>query len=261
MNAIRFIAIAGCLAVSCGASVVAAEDDTRFELSAGMEYTTGDYGTDVDIEDLYVPITATLDFRKVAVHLTVPYLSVRAPEGTIIIGPGGEPIPGPGEMTTNSGLGDIVGSVTVFDVVRSRRLGLALDLTGSVKLPTADETKSLGTGETDYSLRADLLKFVDQLTLIGSAGYKVRGDPAGIDYDNVLTWSAGGSYKFSDQLKAGLFFDYRESSIAGNDPIRELSAFMSRRINGDWRLQVFALTGFTDSGPQWGAGFRVKRTM
>jgi len=261
MNKLRFILLTGCFTAWCGAAAVAAEDDTRFALSAGVEYTTGDYGTEVDIEDLYVPITATLDLRRVAFRLTVPYLSVRAPEGTIIEGPGGEPIPGTGALTTNSGLGDVVGSVTVFDVVRSRRLGIALDLTGSVKFATADETKSLGTGETDFAVRADLLKFVDRLTLIGSAGYKFRGDPAGVDYNDILTLSAGGSYKVSDQFKAGLFLDYRESSISGRDSVRELSGFMSRKINDDWRLQVFVLAGFTDSSPQWGAGLQIKRTM
>lgn len=261
MNAFRSIAIAGCVAALCGASAAVADQDPEFALSAGLEYMTGDYGTDVDIEDVYVPITATLDFRRVAFRLTVPYLSVRAPEGTIIIGPGGEPIPGPGEMTTNSGLGDIVGSVTVFDVIYSRRLGFALDLTGSVKFPTADETRSLGTGETDFAVRGDLLKFIDRLTLIGSAGYKFRGDPQGIDYKDVLMLSIGGSYKVSEQTKTGMFFDYRESSIAGNDSIRELSGFISRRIDTDWRFQAFLLTGFTDSGPQFGAGIQVKRTM
>ena len=101
-----------------------------------------------------------------ALRLTVPYLNVRAPEGTIITGPGGEPIPGEGPMTTNSGIGDVIAGITLYDVLSNRRLGFAMDLSAKVKLGTADETKGLGTGENDYTVQANFLKFLDKITLI-----------------------------------------------------------------------------------------------
>ena len=46
------------------AGIAAAEqDDPRFSISTGAEYTTGTYGGDADIEDFYVPLKATMDFR------------------------------------------------------------------------------------------------------------------------------------------------------------------------------------------------------
>ena len=190
----------------------------------------------------------------------MPYLSVDAPEGTIF-NSGGEPLPGSGAMTTESGLGDVIGSVTFFDVINSQRLGLAMDLTGKVKFATAYEDKGLGTGENDYTVQADFYKFVDQFTWLGSVGYKFRGDPAGIDLDNVLIASLGGTYKFTPEVNAGLFINYRESAISGSDSIQELSVFVSRRLSEDWRIQVYALTGFTDSSPDWGAGLQIKRIL
>ena len=136
-----------------------------------------------------------------------------------------------------------------------------MDLTGKVKFATADENKGLGTGESDYSVQADLYKFMGDFTLLGSLGYKYRGDPTGIDLDNVLMASAGGTYRFSPDVKGGLIFDYRESAISGSDSIQELTGFVSRRIAESWRLQVFVLTGFTDSSPDWGGGFQIKRVM
>lgn len=257
---IQIVPLLGCLIMLQSATSVAQDNDSRFTLSIGTEFTSGNYGGDVDIEDTYIPLTAMFDYGNVAFRLTVPYLSVDAPEGTIFDS-GGEPLPGFGAMTTESGLGDVVGSVTLFDVINSQRLGLTMDLTGKVKFGTADEEKGLGTGENDYTVQADFYKFVDEFTWLGSVGYKFRGDPTGIDLDDVLMASLGGSYKFTPDVHSGFVFDYRESAISGSDSIQELSGFVSRRLSEDWRVQVYALTGFTDSSPDWGAGLQIKRIL
>ena len=258
MKPVHLAPLLGCLIMLQGVTSAAEDSDPVFTLATGIDFTSGTYGGDVDIEDTYVPLTATADYRRFALRLTVPYLSVTAPEGTVF-DPGGEPLPGSGALTTESGLGDIIGSVTFYDVINSERLGLAMDLTGKVKIATADEDKGLGTGENDYSAQADIYKFIDDFTLLGSVGYKFRGDPAGLDLNDVFTASLGGIYKFTSDVKGGLFFDYRESSISGSDSVQELSAFVSRRVGVNWRLQVYGLTGFTDSSPDWGAGIQIKR--
>lgn len=256
---VQTMALIGCLIMLQGVTA-AEENDPKFTLSTGVDYASGTYGGDVDIEDVYVPLTATVDYGRVAFRLTVPYLSVKAPEGTIF-DPDGEPLPGSGALITESGLGDIIGSITIYDVIDNSQLGLVMDLTGKVKFGTADENRGLGTGESDYSVQADLYKFIGDFTLLGSLGFKYRGDPNGIDLDNVLMGSAGGIYKFSPDVKGGLIFDYRESAISGSDSIQELTGFVSRRLAEDWKLQLFVLTGFTDSSPDWGGGFQIKRVM
>lgn len=250
----------GCLLLLGSVAAAAQDDAPRFSISAGAEYTTGAYGGDADIEDFYVPIKATVDFRRLSLRLTVPYLSVRAPEGTVITGPGGEPIPGTGDIVTNSGIGDVIGSVTLYDVIHDRRHGFAMDLTGKVKFGTADVDKGLGTGETDFTVQADFLKFFDRITWIGSIGYKFRGQPPNTELDDAVLASAGGIYKLTRDTRTGLFFDYRESSI-GADPTQELSVFLSSRLSADWRFQVFVFKGFTDSGADWGGGLQVKRLL
>ena len=230
-----------------GVTASAQDNNPTFTLSTGVDFASGSYGGDVDIEDTYVPLTATADYGRVAFRLTVPYLSVSAP--------------GSGALVTESGLGDIIGSVTFYDVVSSQSLGIAMDITGKVKFATADENKGLGSGENDYSVHADVYKFIDNFTLLSSIGYKFRGDPAGLDLDDVFMASLGGTYKFTADVKGGLFFDYRESSISGSDSVQELSAFVSRRVSENWRLQVYGLTGFTDSSPDWGGGLQIKRIM
>lgn len=260
MKPVHIVPLLGCVIMLQGVTATAQDSDPKFTLSTGVDFTSGTYGGDVDIQDTYIPLTATVDYGRVAFRLTVPYLSVEAPEGTIF-DPGGEPLPGSGALTTESGLGDIIGSVTFFDVINSQQLGLAMDLTGKVKFATADEDKGLGTGESDYSVQADFYKFVDDFTLLSSVGYKFRGDPTGLDLNDVFMASLGATYKFTPDVNGGLFFDYRESSISGSDSIQELSAFVSRRVSENWRLQVYGLTGFTDSSPDWGGGLQIKRTL
>jgi hypothetical protein len=257
---IQWASVLGCAALLHNVTASADDNDLRFSLSAGVDITSGTYGGDVDIEDTYIPLTAAIDYGRITYRLTVPYLSVSAPEGTIF-DPGGEPLPGTGALITESGLGDVIGSVTIYDVISNQRLGLAMDLSGKIKFGTADENKGLGTGQNDFSVQADMFKFLDKLTFLASLGYKIRGEATDIDLNNVLMASAGVTYKSTPDMNVGLFYDFRESAIDGSESIQELTAFVSRRINSDWRWQVYALTGFSDSSADWGGGIRIRRIL
>ena len=59
-------------------SAVADGTDTAFSWSTGFEYSSGTYGGNDDIEDLYVPIIARVDSARWSFELVVPYLSIRA---------------------------------------------------------------------------------------------------------------------------------------------------------------------------------------
>ena len=174
--------------------------------------------------------------------------------------PGGEPVPGSGERVTESGLGDVVLALTVYDVFYSPERDLALDLSAGIKFGTADYDKGLGTGETDFTVIADLVKYLDNGLLIASAGYRFRGDPADYDLEDVAIASFGGTFSVSDKSNAGIFLDFRESSSAGEDAITELSMFLSRRLAENRALQFYLFKGFSDSTAEWGAGI-IYRVM
>lgn len=231
--------------------------DLGFSVGGGAEYTTGKYGGTTSIDEFYVPLTLTYDAARFAVRVTVPYLSVEAPEGTVTEGPDGETIIGQGQLRTESGLGDIVAAATVYDVLSFDDGSVAVDLTGEVKFGTADDTKGLGTGEEDFSVRADLFRFFDRFTAFGSVGYSLRGDTDSIDLDDVLLVSAGGTYQLGSSTRLGLFYDYQESSLRGADALQEMSASFSSRGSGNWWTSGYALVGFSDSSPDWGIGLAL----
>jgi len=246
------IAIAAFVLMSGEGAAQEAGADLRF--STGIEYSTGEYGGTDDIEELYVPFTFRAGFDRIGLRFTVPYLRVTAPDDTIITDPGAEPLPGSGATATESGLGDVIAALTLYDIYVSDDAGFVIDATGKIKFATADEAKGLGTGENDYTLQFDAFRFFDRLSLHGTAGYRLRGDPPGLELNDVFLASVGGAFLASDNTMLGMYFDYRESAISGMDDIQELSGFASFRLGQAWRMELYAFTGLTDSSTDFGGG-------
>jgi hypothetical protein len=246
------VTIAGFLLIGSGAG--AQDNAADLRVSTGIEYSTGEYGGSGDIEEIYVPFTFRAGFERVGLRLTVPWLSVTAPEDTVITEPGTEPLPGSGATVTESGLGDMIGAFTLYDLYVSDNAGFVVDITGKIKFATADEAQGLGTGENDYTVQIDAYRFFDRVSLQGTAGYRLRGDPPGIDLNDVLLASVGGAYLAWADTLVGMYFDYRQSAISGMDDIQELSGFASFRLSRAWRMELYAFTGFTDSSTDFGGG-------
>jgi hypothetical protein len=217
-----------------------ASADGDLRLYAGIERTTGEYGGTEQIDDLYVPLTLIYGLPRVDLRLTVPYLEVES------------------AGMTEGGLGDVIAGITVYDVFRSSDGTLALSFTGKVKLGTADEAAGLGSGETDYSIQTDIYKSVGRSGFSTGVGYKARGDTSYYDLDNAWFAYVGGLHAFSARTLGEIYFDYREPSIAGNDPVQEVSASITRRTNGRWRVHGYVIKGLSDASPDWGAGLSMR---
>lgn len=242
--------------VCCSTHSLARDPDLI--MSAGAEYSSGDYGGEQTIEEWYVPVTLKYVGKTMGYGVTIPYLAVRAPEGTIITDGEGQVISGSGEKRTESGLGDIIGRLTFYDVYRNDELDIAVDIGAKIKLGTADEDKGLGTGKTDYSLQVSLFKFFDRHYLSGTMGYKVRGEPDELELEDVWFASIAGVYRYSADTKAGVAFDYRQSSFDDGDNIRELSVFVYHRLDDTWGVSAYSYGGLSDSSPDFGLGASIK---
>ena len=232
--------------------------DGQLTGSVGMEYTSGKYGQSTATDILYIPASVGYEADKYRLKLTVPYIRVKGP-GTVIpgIGPtrrGTAAAP----TTTESGLGDIVasGSYNVYD---NGTRGTLIDLTAKVKLGTADETKNLGTGENDYSFQVDAYQLSGNTTWFGTLGYTFLGSPPGVTLDNVAYLSFGGSYRFRPDTSAGASFYLRDKPTPGGSEQQELTGFLTRDLNRDMKVQVYALLGFADGSPDYGMGAVLSR--
>ena len=220
-------------------------------LSTGADYSSGTYGLSDSTRVFYVPVTAKHETGRWALKLVVPYIRITGPSNVVGAPENQVILPGGGfARRTESGLGDVVASA--FYNVLSAPFGL--DIGAKIKFGTADENRGLGTGENDFSLQADFFKAIGAFTPFGTLGYRRYGDPEGVDLRNVVYGTLGSSYRMSQPTTVGLVYDWRDRIVQGRDRVSELTAYVSRRFSGDWKLQLYAVRGFTDASPDFGAG-------
>lgn len=229
-----------------GASVVVAEPG-RFMLSSGIDYSSGEYGGAETLSDVYVPLTLRYSRERLGLRVTLPYLRVEQPRFDV----DGAQLPG---ADTASGLGDVILAATRYAVLGAADRGLVVDFTTKLKLATADDNAGLGTGQRDVSVQADLYKFLERTTVIASLGYRVRGEPEGVTYDDTFYAAFGASHRLTRALRLGLIVDYREPAIPTNPAIIEATAFMSRRLGDYAWIEFFLLAGASDASAKRGAG-------
>jgi hypothetical protein len=236
------------LALAVALPAVAA-DERENRLSVGIDRTTGDYGQARDTTITYVPVTYRIGGQPWLFGVTVPWIKVQGPANvtreTGAIG-------GSGGTRTASGIGDVVASATRSLLVTAG--GAALDVTGKVKFGTASRSKGLGTGKHDAHFQLDAYGGEGELTPFATAGYKMLGDPPGIDLRNVYFLNAGATRRLDGERSAGLMWHGQQRTTAGGDPQSELTLFYTRRFGVGWRAQFYGLLGLADGSPDYGGG-------
>jgi len=237
--------------------------DGGVTVTTGVDYSSGEYGGTQATDMTYIPVIGKYESGPYVFKLTVPYIRVTAPSGGTVVSvdPSGRLIRrSVGARTTSSGLGDIVTGLS-YNAINDGPTQTALDITGKIKFGTADENKGLGTGEMDYSLQADLYKTYGKATALATLGYRVLGDPAGANLNNVWFGSVGSAYKFSQETSGGAMLDLRQPSTSAGTQMRELIVYMSQKMDGNSKLQGYVMHGFTDASPDWGVGAMVSISL
>lgn len=245
----------------CGAAPqVHAATAGETSVSLGAEYTSGDYGTSSKTGIWYFPATLRYETDRYMMALTVPYVVVDG-TGNVVAGGRAHGLPAGATSTTSrteSGLGDIelAGSYAIAQDADSR-----LGLGGFIKFGTADEQKNLSTGEDDVAVQIEAEKTWTDNTLFGTAGYKILGDPPGIDYDNVFYGSVGVSHQLDASRSAGVELYAQEAPLPGVDGKSEVTLFLSGRPEPKTRLTGYLIAGFADGSPDWGVGVALKMSQ
>lgn len=274
-NTAYWIAL-GSLALVAAPAAHAADGAGQFSLSGGADYSSGKYGTSVTTDIWSVPVTAAYQTDRWTFKLVVPYVSISG-ASNVIPGTGpvknGNPIGrGLGRLLGNgggggtpstttsgsaSGLGDVVASAG-YQVYTSQDGTFGLDLTGKVKFGTADENKGLGTGKNDYGVSLDTYKVAGNWTPFGGVGWTKYGSSQYIKLKNAFNANLGVDYKLDAANNFGAYYYYRERIAEGGASQSELTGYWNHKIGTHWRVQAYALTGFTNGSPDWGAGASVK---
>jgi hypothetical protein len=257
----------GC-AVALGFGAVSfcwAADDSELRLGLGADYSRGTYGSGTETTILSIPFTARYETGRWTWKATLPWLEVTGPANFV---PGFGHVDNSGKpkkrnfagTTTESGIGDTVLSTT-YNAVYNDDLDSGIDLTGRVKLPTADAGKGLGTGSTDFSGQIDVYRTFERLTVFGDVGYYWFGHSDYVELKNAMNYGIGASQKMNERDSLGLSLDGRQKASVGGAPQRELTFFWNRRMNREVRFQAYALVGLAKGSPDYGLGVTAAKSF
>lgn len=240
LNLIRSLQIGMLLAVSLPVTA-------QTTVSLNVDYAEGKYG-DIDKSTTWtMPLIIKHQVGDFNIKLNMPY--VRA-TGTAVAG---------GDRFSSSrqvqeGFGDVVVSST-YDIASELESGFALDVGAKAKFATADRSNDLiTTGKNDYSLLLDALQPIGAVTAQLAIGWTKKGDPDGVDYRDPWFSALGLSYKVSDRMNIGAFYDFRQKVTANGDPVSEGMIFTEHKLGDGYRLQAYLVRGFSDASPDFGAG-------
>ncbi len=238
----------------------AAHADDYVQLSTGFDYSSGDYGDVADTDITSIPVSLKVVHGPITGRLTVPYLRIKGPGAVVGGGDTGGVVTGVQTVpvTTESGIGDVVAGFTyTFDLIDQDLFLDYIDMTAKVKIPTADEQRNLGTGETDFSIQTDVSKSFDKLVVFGTLGYKFVGSSQRLPLDDIVYLSIGGGYQLTPTISAGIAYDYRQAASRTAEDPSEISPYFTVRLNESWRFQGYAYFGLSESSPDAGVGAQL----
>lgn len=228
-----------------------AQDTQEFSVTTGVDYSSGDYGTGADTNILVVPVSARYKVGNLRLTATVPWLRIDGSSAIVGDGAGGVVIDPNAPRTRRSGFGDV--SVGVAYQIPEEALGFGLDLSGRVKLPTAASSKGLGTGKADFSVGAEVSKTFGPVTPFVSVGYRMPGDPNGIDLHNAWSASGGASLALGKSVLIASY-DYREATSDFAEDSQELFGAFSTPLTGKLNATLYGTAGLSKGAPDYGLG-------
>ena len=264
---------AALLLTLCAAAMTpaAAAHAEGWSFSSGVDYTSGDYGTGQDTDILIAPFSVTFEGERWRASATATYVSVEGapgvvPGATSAIGAGSplsgvtNPLGG-GLLGSNpslapeiseQGLGDTTLEIAFIPYVGDN--GARISVSGAARLPTGDEERSLGAGETILS---------------GAVGASHPiGDRAGVygalGYSQALDSNEGGAFvngglegRVTDAMLVGASAEWSEASVGGAPERTQATLYSSFALNDHVQLAAYAVAGLSDAAPDAGGGLRL----
>lgn len=229
------------------------------KITLGSYFSSGDYGASQDTDIAYFPLSYEVSRFPWVVSVTVPYLHLEGP-GDVFLETGNigrDPL---NRQVDEGGMGDVfvTGSYQMDPIFNG---WVYVDVSLQAKLPTADETRDLGTGETDYGVQLDFYTSLGRNTWFASSGYRKRGRTPLYDLEDSLFGTLGLMRQYGDNTYLGLIYDYREKASSNSFESHEIMPFVSYNLNASWNLMAYTIVGFTNSSADRTVGMQLSYTF
>lgn len=226
-------------------------DLNNFSLSAGASAWTGDYGAKSNSDIAAVLIGARYSLGDLRLTASLPWMRIDS-AGALFTGIEGTPfVVAPGALshkTVREGLGDLtLGASYLFPYANP--LGIDVELTGRVKLPTASRESGLSTGKTDYTLGGEVSRTFSRFSPFASLTYRNFGDTNQWRLKDGFATSIGTSYLFNKSFIAVVSYEYAQRASAFIRDDHEIVTSASYKLPHC----PFRVTGYTAYGLSAGA--------
>jgi len=230
---------------------VAAFKDASVTATAGADYSTGSYGAPEDTDIFLAPFSVGAKTGPFRVSVAVPYMHIEGPANVVGSADGRTIIIDPTRPTTReirSGLGDV--SLTAAYAVPPEAMGrFDVDLSARVKLPTASQSKGLGTGETDFGVSMDVSRTIGVWAPFFTVGYRWLGEPEGVDLHDTINASLGTSLVVGGTGVIIVSYDYISATSDLVDDAHEIFGAFSRPLNDRVNWTVYGVAGLAEGSP------------
>ncbi|MGK6356630.1 transporter [Sphingomonas sp. DT-207] len=226
------------------------------ELTAGIQYQTGEYGTGERVETTSAVAGGRVVAGRVILSASLPYMRIDAP-GNVVPGGGilGLPIivdpSRPATRVRRQGLGDVrLGAAWVLPLK-----GLDLAVYGQVKLPTA--RSGLGTGKTDYAVGAEASRRLGHVAPFANVTYTMPSRPEGYRLRDTWAGQAGLNAALGARLSGQIAYGYAQSPSASIADEQQLSARLSADVSSKLSLSLHGGAGLSESAPEAAAAVQL----
>jgi hypothetical protein len=251
----------------------AAGQEYRFGIGLQPSFESGDYGLEDDTDLFYLPLI--LNFypsERLRGTILLPWVR-QSSDQVISVGGTYSPVsPGnqqsrrgrnspsspmmsnePITSESQSGLGDIVVRGG-FDILIEDDRRPALIVEGIIKLPTASESKGMGTGELDGGMTLELGRTIHRSYIYARFGFLIIGEPSGADFDNPYLYEGGVGFQVNSKLYFNLSLEGRTSIDDWVDDPLEAVWSGHYRLRNHLSLSAFLAIGLTDGSPDAALG-------
>jgi hypothetical protein len=227
--------------------------------SSGLDYSAGRYGDTHDTDILVGLTNVTVSEDDFQFSASMPYLNITGP-AYVVVGPGGAPVlinPAKGAgSTVRSGWGDLNFSASY--TLPSDALD-DFEITGTfrTKIATANASKGLSTGATDFAFSVDVSKQFDAWGPFATFAYRVPGEPSFYSFNDAPSFSVGTSIELADNLVAIASYDFDGSISTSLADAQQLFGSVTWLATDKLSLTAYFENGLSSGAPRVGTGLLI----
>lgn len=243
---------------------VSVYQDREVTFTTGYDYSSGKFNLPASTNISYIPYSLKYSTGSWSFKANSGYITFAAPRNVITAIEGAPLVTdvtlSPTDRYRNprkDGFGDVYLSAT-YSIENPLNNDLYLDITGRVKIPTANENRGLGTGKVDYTVKADVAYLIGNLMPFATLGYRFIGKTHLYDLQNSFFASIGASYYLTYDTSIGMSYEYRESATPGFNSPKEIFAYTDVQISDHWGVNFYGVVGLNNVTTDYGLGTQIR---